>query len=210
MTAAAEIPDQGRRPPPGMERTMLEATLQHLKEHGYVRGEEQVDRAGLAGACATRLLTDPVTTDNLDEVQEKALLATELRYQLLGAGANEEVEAELDDVIATLTGPRGQVQDRLENGYVLCSAQVVRKLSNNGEGVITLKRTGRFVTGNPDLIERFFWQPAHDRLLAAAKGLKGRIELSVRRQPELVARSTPALGRAQEQLVVELTAEAES
>jgi len=189
---------------------MLTETYNHLKDHGYARGEEQVDRAKLADACRDLLLEQPVATAEDTEIQDKGLIVSELRFRLLGEAGSEDVERELDAILGPLTGPSGAVQAKLENGYVLCSAPVTRKLSNNGEGTITLKRAARFVTENADLIERYYWLPAQARIMQAVAGLNHRFELSIRRRPELAVRKPVLVGNVHMQFQLEMPAEDES
>jgi hypothetical protein len=181
---------------------MLPETLSHLKQHGFLRGEEQVDRAELAEACMAILTRQTVST--AAEIQEKALIVPELRHQLFGQAQSEDVEAELDAILAPLTGPKGHVQDKLENGFVLCSAQVSRKLSNNGGAEITIKRNGRFVTSVAELIEEHYWKPGYERLIAGMKALNNRFELGIRRQPALASRRQPMVAQTHDQLAIEM------
>ena len=182
---------------------MLPETLNHLREHGFVRGD-QADRAQLADRCRELLLAKPVGSADEAEIQEKAIIVAELRYSLLGEAANEDVERELDLLITPLVGGNGLVQKGLENGYVLCAAQVTRKLGNNGDGTITIKRRGRFVSSDPAAIEQYFWAPAMQRLSSAMETVKSRLELGTRRQPELAARQQPTIAKAHEQMTLEL------
>jgi hypothetical protein len=184
---------------------MLAETLAHLKEHDFARGEEQADRDKIADACLELLLRQPV--ERQDQIQERALIVSEIRYRVLGQAENEEVEHELDGIVAPLTGPTGLVQDKLDSGLVLCSATVTRRLSNNGEGDITLKRPGRFVTGVDDLVEEYYILPAQDRMLASARRFKGRFELSITRRPALASHYQGQIAKAYEQLAIELPRE---
>jgi hypothetical protein len=184
---------------------MLPETLAHLKEHNFLRGDHP-DRDGLADGCLGLLLERPVETADEDEIQAKALIVPELRYRLLGAGVNEDVERELEMLLGPLVSlkPEAKVQDKLENGFVLCAKSVTRKLGNNGEGTITINRKGRFVTSVPELIEQYFWLPQYERLTRDAEGLNKRLELGTRRQPALNARRQPMISQAHEKLQLEL------
>lgn len=182
---------------------MLPEVLNHLREHGLVRGD-QADRVEIAKRCRDMLLQHPVANADEAEIQEKALIVPELRYTLLGEAESEEVERELDLLVTPLVGGNGLVQRNLENGFVLCAAPVSRKLAHNGEGSITVKRRGRFVTENPDLIERFFWEPGAARLSAAMAAVKDRLELASKRQPLLLERQQPLILKMHERLALEL------
>jgi hypothetical protein len=181
---------------------MLPETLTHLREHDFMRGD-QVDRVKLADRCRELLLAKPVRSAEQEEIQDKALIVPELRYTLLGEAADQEVERELDLLINPLVGANGIVQKGLENGYVLCAAQVSRKLGN-GDGTITIKRRGRFVSDNPDAIEEHFWTPALARLSSAMTMVADRLDLGVRRQPALTARKPAQIAKAHERIRLEL------
>lgn len=165
---------------------MLPETLALLAEHDFVRGAESVNRERLADACRELLMANPVQT--AEQVQEQALIIAELRHAIFGQVETEEIEADLDTIITPLTGPADKVQMALEGAYVLCTARVIRRLSNDGSGNITLKRPGRFVTDNPDLIEQFFWSPAVKAQVRSLQVVKERLELACQRQPALEAR----------------------
>src|SRR5262245_38640484 len=182
---------------------MLPETMSHLREHGFARGD-QADRVALADRCRELLLQNPVDSADPEEIQDKAQIVAELRYTILGEPHNEEVEKELDLLITPLLGGNGLVQKSLENGYVLCAAQVTRRLDHNGHGSITIRRRGRFVSSNADAIEQHFWNPALSRMSAAIEMVKERIELGTRRQPELEQRRKPMVEKAHEKMQLEL------
>lgn len=179
---------------------MLPETKSQLQQHGFLRGEEQVDRDELANACVKLFQA----VDRTEEIQLKALIVPEIRHRIFGQAENEEVEAELDGILAPLTGPKGHVQAKLENGYVLCSASVSRKLSNNGGAEITIKRNGRFITSVTDLIEEHYWKPGYERLIAGMKSLNDRFDLGIRRQPALASRKAPMINQTHDQLAIEM------
>lgn len=180
---------------------MLPETLNHLREHGLVLGD-QANRVEIANRCRDLVLQKPAADEN--EIQEKAMIVAEFRYTLLGDTDSEDSERELDLLITPLLGANGLVQKGLENGYVLCAAQVTRTLSHNGEGSVSIKRRGRFVTENPDLIEEYFWTPSAARLSAAMETVKKHLELGTRRQPALAERQQPLILKMHARLDVEL------
>lgn len=183
---------------------MLPETLEVLREHGFLRGD-QTDTDKLADSLCGLLTAKPVGSNNLEEIQEKAIIVSELRYQLFGAAADDDVEEDLDGLLQRLLGGTGRVQDALENGYVLCAASVTRKLSQNGgEETIPIKRRGRFVTDNAEVIEQYFLSPQSVRVRKAAAGLHHKLELSIRRQPQLTGRRREIVAATHEGVQLEL------
>lgn len=186
---------------------MLPETIEVLREHGYLRGDE-TDTDKLAGRLNELLVAKPVESSDSTEIQEKAVIVAELRYTIFGEATDDEVEQDLDTLLTRLLGGNGKVQDSLENGYVLCAASVTRKLSHNGDGTITIKRRGRFVSGNADVIEQYYLAPKLKRVSSAASSLRHGLELATRRQPELEARQQKMIEKAHESVQLELPVEA--
>jgi hypothetical protein len=186
---------------------MLTETYEHLADAGYMKDDEKVDRAAIAQAVIATLTANVVQNNDLGEVQAKAMTPAELRSAILGQPANEDVEAELDALITNLTsiGSKGRVQNALENGYVLLSAPVTRTIVN-GDTQSTMKRNGRFLTEDPDLIEQFFLQKQVDRIEGGVQEAKRRNELAVRRQPALGARLQPMIQKLHTYVALELPA----
>lgn len=180
---------------------MLRETFTLLAARDFVRGEEQIDRQKMAGACLEVLLRREVNEPN--DVKSQAMLISELRHEIVGS-ASPEAELELDQLVSWLTSPTGPVQEQLDGGKVLCTAPVTRRLPNNGHGEVELRRKARFVTENDDLIEEHFLVPARSRLVSAARRLKASFDLSIERRPALAARYVPQIGQAYEQLQLEL------
>jgi hypothetical protein len=181
---------------------MLPETVELLRSRGFLRGEETADRSKIAVACHALVFERPFEATE-QEIQEKALLVPDFRFRLFG-DVDGEVEAELNGILGPLTGPKGPVQFLMENGYVLCSAPVERQLSNGDGGTITITRQGRFVTMNPDLIVRYFWQPAHERIITTVKGLNERFEIGIKRQPALAAQKPAMIGKTYDWLALEM------
>jgi len=186
---------------------MLNETYDHLTARGFMRGEEKIDRAAIAQAIAKALLANPVLTSDLSEVQAKAMTAGEIRYQVLGQPADEEVEAELDALVTALTGvgTKGKVQNALENGFVLLSAPVTRRIVN-GDAESTMKRNGRFVTEDLDLIETLWLEKQMQRIEGGVQEEKRRQEMAVQRQPQLQARLQPLVQKLHTYVALELPA----
>jgi hypothetical protein len=188
---------------------MQTGTFQYLADRGYARGEARANTDALASACIEKMLGRLVETTNAEEIQERGLLASELRELVLGTPDDEEIEADLDDLITRITTAEGKLQNKLENGFVLCSARVQRTIANgNGDEPTVVSRTARFLTDKPDVIEAFYIAPQHDITVKKAKGLKGRWERVVGRHPEMAQRRQAYLSRTQQRLELELEVQA--
>ena len=182
---------------------MLDTTYQYLADRGFARGEAKANTNAIADACIATLLERTVQTTGLDEITDRGLLAAELRDLVLGTPDDEEIEGDLDALITRLTAATGPVQNRLENGYVLCSARIQRMFGSNGD-TETVTRTARFLSDNPDVIESFWCTPQVDRAVKAAQGAKGRWDLAVKRHPEMDARRRAYLPKVNERLQLAL------
>ena len=183
---------------------MLPETVDHLKSRDLLLGD-RINRDRLADDCVAVLVERPVDSSDMNEIDQKALIVAEVRHRVLGNGQSEEVERELDDIVTSLLGADGKVQGKLENGYVLCAAQVTRSLGHNGAS-ISIRRRGRFVTSDADAIEEFYWNPAAARLASSMKAVAKRLEIGVKRQPALEARKPLLIGKAHQQIHLELPA----
>jgi hypothetical protein len=181
---------------------MLAETVALLREHDFIRGEESVNRDALADALLEVLVADPVTEEA--QIETKAFIIPELRFRLFGQGESEEVDDEVDGIIRTLVGGEGKVQDRLPQDLVLCSETVTRRLSNDGAGTITLRKPGRFVTAEADLIVDHYWRPQKSAAERAVAKLNGRIELGMKRQPLTAPRRAEIVAATHEQIQLNL------
>lgn len=188
---------------------MEKDTYEHLRDAGYM-SDGTVDRKKLATAAAELLAGRPVATS--EEIDSKALIASEVRAALLGDAPSEEVEADEDQLIRQLMTPRsnGAIQRALANGHVLCAARIERRLETAEGGFITVKKSAAFVTGEPDLIDEHHWQPQIARAESAAKEIRERIELGVGRVPLLAARQSATLLEARRKVDEQLEVEAGS
>lgn len=177
-------------------------TIEYLAERGYSRGDQKINRPALADACIARMLERVVETAEPREYVEKGLLASELRDLVLGVPDDEEVEIELDGLIAALTTPKGPVQKRLSDGMVLCSARIKRANGDSdGEGP---SRVARFLSENPDVIEAFFILPAHEATVKKAEDVSDRWDLAIARQPVLESRRRGLIDKTHERLQLAL------
>jgi hypothetical protein len=189
---------------------MLAATLRTLAEAGYMKGEERIDRRKLALDSATLLLENPIDQVDIDVIERQALIVGEIRASLFAEnGYSEDVEKDLDGLIAQLAAGDGKIQELLDeqigDKYVLCSKRVTRQMvDTEGRVTMTLKRSGKFVSRNPDVIEAFYWQEAMARYERSTQTVKKRIMLGVRRQPELVSHAPALVEHAHDFLQLEL------
>jgi hypothetical protein len=181
---------------------MLTETVQYLEGLGFARDGGRIDRGKLIERSTALLLERAVDEDSPGAIEQQAMTVAELRNALVGKGPSDEVNGDLNTLIGTLVGPHGKVQSALEDGHVLCAAPVTRTLTP-GEAA-TVKRSGRFVSSHPDVIERFFWRHQRDKLVRTATRMHESIELAIRRQPELRTRWQETLDTAYTQVEHEL------
>jgi hypothetical protein len=192
---------------------MLSATLKVLAEAGYMKGEERIDRRKIAVDCRNLLLERPIDEVDLELIEQQAMTVGELRAKLFTAnGDHEEVEKDLDALVSQVVAGDGKVQELLDEApgdkFVLCSKRVTRQMVDmNGTVTMTLKRAGKFVSRNPEVIDSFYWREALSRYERSTQTLKKRISLGERRQPELAARTPLLVGRAHDVLQLEMPLE---
>ena len=183
---------------------MLDSTYQYLTDHGFARGEARANTGAIADACIAKMLERTVEAVDVDEITDKGLLATELRELVLGAPDDDDIEADLDDLVTRMTSPEGTVQHRLENGFVLCSARVNRNLPANGGEATTVKRAVRFLSETDDVIQTFYCTPQFDAAVKKVEGVNRRWDLVVHRRPTMASRRQTFLNKAQQRLALEL------
>lgn len=181
---------------------MLDMTYQYLADRGFARGEAKANTGAIADACIAKMLERTVDTTELDEITDKGLLSAELRELVLGTPDDEEVEGDLDALMSRIVAANGPIQNRLENGYVLCSARIQRSLDGNGGEKVS--RSAKFLSDDADVIEAFWCAPQAERAVKAALGVKSRWELAVQRHPEMATRRKAYLSKTQQRLQLEL------
>lgn len=170
---------------------MLPEAIEYLRDAGFTK-DGQVNRALLAARCAEVLQETLAATE--DEIVAKALLPGEVRDKVLSAPiADDDVREEISQVFRQLLTPRsaGVVQQALADGHVLCSTKVPRMVGGD-----TRRYTGAFLTATPGLIETYYWLPQRERMASAASEYRARVDLGVKRQPQLAGRQAAALGEA--------------
>jgi hypothetical protein len=189
---------------------MLSGTYRLLEDAGYMKGEERINRDRLADDIINLLLKQPVEVADEAEIAAKALIVAEIRHDLFnGRLYNEEVEKDLDLLITQLVAGDGKVQmkldDTAEGKYVLCSKRVTRILTGtDGERTMTLTRSGKFLSHDVNVIERFYVAEAMGRLTTSMQKVRKRLELGGKRQPQLETRRQLFIGAAHDQMQLEL------
>ena len=170
--------------------------MQYLEGRGYVR-DERIWRQGILEQLRPLI----PTVGHVDEVDEAAALVLHLREQVLGSSNDEEIDKELNYLVGDLlsTAPEGRMQKALENGYVLCSVRVERVLV---EGADPVSKSARFISSDPDVVEKYSSAPAIDRAVKATARASNVIEMTGRRIPLLASRRPVLARKAQEQLAL--------
>jgi hypothetical protein len=159
-----------------------------------MKGEERINRDRLGDHVVKLLLQQPVEAADEAEIARKAKTVAELRHALFnGTAYNEDVEKELDVLISQITAGDGKVQDKLDTEgdgkFVLCSKRVTRQvLGENGSPTMTLTRAGKFISLDPDVIDRFYYAEAMARLTGSVRKVRLRMDKAERRQPLMAAR----------------------
>lgn len=181
---------------------MLPETLQHLDDRGFVR-DERIWRVGIL-----ELLREQIPTiEDIDAVDAQAALVLNLREQVLGSSDDEEIDKEMNYLVGDLlsVAPEGRMQKALENGYVLCSVRVARALV---EGEEPISKSARFISSNPDVVEKYSSMPAIDRAVKATARASKVVEMTGRRIPLLASRRPVLARKAQEQLALAMPLDA--
>lgn len=185
---------------------LLEQTLKHLDDHGFIR-EEKIWHAGIVEQVRETLLARVVTSADTGEIAEKAMTTPELRVAVLGATGDDDADRELNTLVGSKLSiaKTGDVQKALENGYALCQVRVPRILV---EGEQPKNKPAKFVSGIPEVVEQYTEKVLLDRALASTQRAHATSEVLGQRIPELVNRR-PALYRGyHEQLAIALPVKA--
>lgn len=174
-------------------------TYRTLENRGYVDANGRIGRADIA-SDATDLLLRSSAVKATDDPAQRAVTLDELAGDLFG-----QSNPELRSLVAQVTapGPQGQVQRALQDGHVLCGISVSRVVgqAGNGNQAVTRTFTARFVSANPDVVDRYALQPLVRKAERAAAGVRAKAELVTGRIPELESAAERVLlqasGRAQ-------------
>lgn len=134
--------------------------------------------------------------NSLDDVEEDALIADQVREELFGNNYPDYVAEELDNLIMMLSRPGGMVQEELGNHggtpMTLCSADVTRKLTDGSGTEYIIRKKARFATTNPDLAAAYYLGPQFNALDRSIERLANRTAEHTRRLPGLT-QHTPAM-----------------
>lgn len=142
-----------------------------------------ISNYGIAKAIRERLQSEPV--GSIGEVDSKALLVEEIVAELFGDGFNDEVAEELRELVQDLTRPSGMVHQSMRDGFVLCSAHVVRKVTSEHGKQIVVRGTGRFVTQEAEVAYTYRYEPAIARHIGATVRLGADLSEGQARLPGL-------------------------
>jgi hypothetical protein len=164
---------------------------------------ELVHKATMAQAIADMLEKDSVTS--MSEVGAKAKFIDEIRTELVDDSYSDDVRYELNEMIQEMTRPKGLVHYAMRNGRVLCSASVTRKLTDSDNGTSYLvKRTGRFVSDDPEVVMQYRIGPAFMRLERSMSSLSELAADAQMRIPALGTHLPKAIRRAHQTIRAEL------
>lgn len=157
--------------------------VEALREKGFLTPNDRVRRGELADDLTARLKEHHVVTSiDADHFRQAARTLDELTVDTFGV-----LDSDLRYIVAQLTAPsyKGPVQERLNDGLVLCSHPVPR-LVGNGDGQ-PIERTfpARFVSSSVEVLRNFFLNPKLAQVESMATNLRATIDLAVQRVPEL-------------------------
>jgi hypothetical protein len=174
-----------------------------------MKGEERINRDRLSDDVVKLLLEQPVDVADEAEIARKAKTVAEIRHALFNGSMGEDVEKELDVLIGQIAAGDGKVQEKLdtvgEGRFVLCSKRITRQvLSMNGEQTMTLTRSGKFVSHDPDVIDRFYYTEAMARLTSSARKVRNRLDRGEKRQPLLASRREALTQQAHDEIQLAL------
>jgi hypothetical protein len=170
--------------------------MQYLASVGFV-SDDKPARGKILDELQPRI---PVV-DSVDEVEQKAAVVIRLRADILGSSGDEDIDRELNYLVGDLlsTAPNGRMQKKLENGFWLCATRVEYVPE---EGADPVSKSARFMSDNPDVVERYATAAAIDRATKAAVRANLVIEQTGKRIPLLAARRPVLARKAQEQLAL--------
>jgi hypothetical protein len=185
-------------------------TVDALRAKGFVKEGDTIARTRLADHVNGELIASAVVTSEA-KIDTDGRFALELMHTIFGT-VDPVAGVQLSDLISQLTGPGGTCQQRLdaidtddENGaFVLCSKRVTRTFSNGNGTAIELTRPARFLTREPELIERYNWVATSDRIASGMASLGRRFELTIKRVPALAQRKQEMIDRTYAKLEEEV------
>lgn len=174
--------------------------------HGYTlpgpSGQETIDEDSVKDTVYSKLIEDHVVTDP-GHLSEGAITEHELYEAVFpkGPAARQQPTSPEEDEARkrlmrklwgyTNTGVSGHCQKRSEaegHSYVLCEAAVARTYRSEETGrPKPTTEPGRFFTDNPDMISAHSTLPSSAKLAKAAESVSKRLQMAVRRHPELAS-----------------------
>jgi hypothetical protein len=166
-------------------------TRSALREIGCLHEDEgELDSTAFIGLLAERLEAEHIAGTEADVAMVETTVG-----QLVTAvvGRSDEQLVELAKPWLG-TGADGRVQKALSNGYVLCGNRAPFVFDIEGEQV-SKKIPTRFLSGDPDVIEKYSYGPRQKRMESFAKGVIALTELVEARQPDMAVRNASFLER---------------
>lgn len=85
----------------------------------------------------------------------------------------------------------------------MCAARVERRANVNG-AVDVVKKTGRFVSTDPEVVNAYFWEPTMYRLSRQMITTRERLQLGAVRCPALAAQVAAQVQRAHDEIQLQL------
>jgi hypothetical protein len=175
---------------------MQDAIRDHLARMNMLR-DGRVNWNSLVEAVRV-LLADRIVSSE-EEIAGNALSVKEIRGEVLGDTGDDELNAELNQLVTNVVGisTKGRLQKALENGYVLCSTRVHKIVTEGGPPTSV---PVRFISGDADLVDRFNTQPQVDSAVKRTEAAHAAITQNTKRVALLAPKKTLLLETAQQRL----------
>ncbi len=155
--------------------------LEAITASGFLHTSGRVKQGEIADKLAERLKTHHIVQTSDDEhVRQRAATIPELTVFAFGADHED-----LRYLVAQLTSMDGKVQQRLNNGYVLCAARVRRVIGDVDGQPVMANFTCRFVTDSVDVLKTYLLDPYLSRTDSYFANMFARLKLAVDRVPAL-------------------------
>ena len=164
-----------------MSYEFSEGVASALAERGWLV-DGRLKRADIARGVA-EWLQDGHVAESVDDVQDVAATVDEIALGLLGT-----TDAYMHDVMAALTGPRGEVQYAgLSDGLVLASVRVSREVVVEGIPPRPRKFSARLLSADPEVLQGTIIFQQASRYTSALDGTNDLLGTIGKRVPELAA-----------------------
>ncbi len=157
------------------------------------RAQEALTERGwfLNGRIQRKLIIPEVAKELRDHTSpETAVSNDKLCLRLFGHS-----DESLRYIMAQLTAPGsdGPVQRHLNgDGWMLCATAVSEVITDDG-GAIERRVSGRFITNDPDTVEKYLLESRRRRTLSAVESTVNLMKLAVQRIPALEPKIRPLI-----------------